>query len=202
MNISTEVPALPVDTALDKRRAAAPIVGMALFILAEAMFFAAIVSAYLVTSTQTEAWPPPEMPTLPIGISAFNAVVLLASGLFVAIAEKTRKRGKENRHREFLTVGLVSGLCFLLFQGSEWVRMIGNGMNFASGTYASFFYLIVGIHGLHVCCALAYLGFIFVRGQKEDIDHEIFKAACMLWYFVVALWPILYALVYLYPGVV
>lgn len=183
------------------RRAAAPVVGMVLFIIAEAMFFGALVSAYLVTSAQAETWPPPHMPALPLGVSAFNAAVLLASGLFIALAGRAERRGEDNRLREFFVAGLALGICFLLFQGSEWIRMLGKGLYFDSGTYASFFYLIVGAHGVHVCGALAYLGFIFARGPRNDTGSEVFRSGRLLWYFVVALWPILYALVYLYPGI-
>tara|TARA_B100001964_G_scaffold243337_1_gene320977 strand:+ start:922 stop:1536 length:615 start_codon:yes stop_codon:yes gene_type:complete len=187
--------------AAQARRIAAPVVGMVIFVIAEAMFFGALVSAYLVTSAQAEAWPPPDLPTLPLGISAFNAVVLLASGLFIAIAGQTEQRKEKIQHRKFFAAGLVLGACFILFQGGEWVRMLREGFFFDSGPYASFFYLILGAHGIHVCGALAYLGFIFARGPtRNNAGREVFRSGRVLWYFVVGLWPVLYALVYLYPG--
>ena len=183
------------------RRASSPVVAMVLFTIAESMFFGAIISAYLVTSANAEAWPPAHLPTLPIGVSAFNAIILLLSGIFVAFAGRVERREEKNHHRKFFAVGLVLGICFLLFQGSEWIRMLEAGLAFVSETYASFFYLIVGAHGIHVLGALAYLGFIFARGPANDAaGRELFRSGRIFWYFVVGLWPILYGLVYLYPG--
>jgi len=188
-----------------RRRAAAPIVGMALFIITEAMFFSAIVSAYLVTSSQSMAWPPTDMPTLPFELSALNAGILLASAILIWFSAKARKAGKQERYLDLFSLGLIMGVFFLLIQGTEWIRMIDNGIYYNSDTFASFFYMIIGIHGIHVLGALLYLVLIYYKDNNSKIatsGKEVFISGCMLWYFVVALWPILYTLVYLYPGVV
>jgi len=188
-----------------KRRAAAPIVGMALFIIAEAMFFSAIVSAYLVTSSQSMTWPPTDMPSLPFALSACNAGILLISAILIWLAAKARKAGKQERYLDLFSLALIMGVLFLLIQGTEWIRMIDNGIYYDSDTFSSFFYMIIGIHGIHLLGALLYLVSIYLKDSNSNIatgGKEVFISGCMLWYFVVALWPILYALVYLYPGVV
>ena len=44
---------------------------------------------------------------------------------------------------------------FVVFQGFEWVRLIGEGLTMTSGTLGAFFYLIVGMHALHAFAAIA-----------------------------------------------
>ncbi|MBT3636142.1 MAG: heme-copper oxidase subunit III [Opitutae bacterium] len=185
-----------------RRKAAAPIVGMALFIIAEAMFFSAIVSAYLVTSSQSTAWPPTDMPSLPFVLSALNAGILLASAILIWFSAKARKAGKKERYFDLFSLALIMGVLFLLIQGTEWIRMIDNGIYYDSNTFSSFFYMIIGIHGIHLLGALVYLVFIYLKDSNSNIatnGKEVFISGCMLWYFVVALWPVLYLLVYPNP---
>ena len=53
-------------------------------IVGEAMLFAGMVGMYLVFRLAAPAWPPPDLPRLPIGITALNTLVLLASVIYLA----------------------------------------------------------------------------------------------------------------------
>ena len=55
--------------------------GMLMLIAMELMFFAALISAFLIISAAAEVWPPAGQPRLPILASAVNSLVLFASGL-------------------------------------------------------------------------------------------------------------------------
>ena len=52
------------------------VIGMLIFMVTEAMFFAALISAYLVIRSGIEEWPPWGQPRLPIETTAFNTLVL------------------------------------------------------------------------------------------------------------------------------
>ena len=60
------------------------VLGMLIFMVTEAMFFAGLVSAYLVIRAGIEEWPPWGQPRLPVVATAFNTVILLASGFIMA----------------------------------------------------------------------------------------------------------------------
>lgn len=216
MNVASTVLSA-ADESQNRLRRSAPVTGMVLFILCEAMFFAAIVSAYLVTSARAEEWPPPDLPALPVGESAFNAFVLVISGLFIYLGGRSERGEDEARRRErsgrigtdessaretFHAAGLVCGAAFVFLQGGEWLRVLGSGLSYGSGAYGSFFYLIVAAHGLHVCGALALLAWLLFPSSRREVTAESLLAARLFWYFVVGLWPLLYAMVYLYPGIV
>ena len=49
------------------------------FIAAEIMFFAGLISSYLVLRTGAAQWPPPLQPRLPVLVTGLNTIVLLAS---------------------------------------------------------------------------------------------------------------------------
>ena len=56
------------------------ILGMALFIATEAMFFVGLISAFLVLRAEALQWPPFDQPRLPVGVTGVNTAILLASG--------------------------------------------------------------------------------------------------------------------------
>ena len=60
------------------------VLGMLIFMVTEAMFFAGLISAYMVIRAGIEEWPPWGQPRLPVVATAFNTVMLLASGFVMA----------------------------------------------------------------------------------------------------------------------
>lgn len=161
-------------------------VGVALLIGAELMFFAGLISAFLVFRGSAVAWPPLGQPRLPVVETFFNTLCLLASGVLVWRAVK----GKPG-----LTLGLGLGALFVLLQGREWTALLAQGLTLRSSQYGSFFYLLIGMHALHCLAGLAYL--VFASMPKVRAAGAL-EGAAMYWTFVVALWPLLYALVYLW----
>ena len=95
----------------------------------------------------------------------------------------------------------VLGGIFLLIQGFEWLRLIHFGLTVSSSVYGSLFYTLIGFHGLHVFGALIWLLVVLVRAKQGRFSREShvgLQTCGMYWMFVVALWPVLYGLVYLY----
>ena len=76
---------------------------------------------------------------------------------------------------------------------------MGYGLTGTSSLYGATFYTLVGAHGLHVLAALAVLTLVTVRARRGRYDRDrTGLAMCQLyWLFVVGVWPVLYALVYL-----
>ncbi len=101
------------------------------------------------------------------------------------------------RAKRPLAAAMALGAFFVCFQGYEWVALIRQGLTLTSSNHGSFFYLIVGLHGLHAIAGLSVLaraGILLARGRLAP-GH--FAAAQVFWYFVVGLWPVLYFAVYL-----
>jgi heme/copper-type cytochrome/quinol oxidase subunit 3 len=179
-----------------------PVLAIVIFIGTEIMFFAGLISAYLVVRAGVAIWPPIGQPRLPVEATAFNSAVLLASGYTAYRAGRAFaspfRRGTAHK-LIWTTIGL--GAFFVLFQGYEWVRLIGFGLSLSGSLYGALFYIIIGAHALHVVAALCFMALIGARASArggEGLDPDVFAAARMFWTFVVAVWPVLYALVYLY----
>lgn len=175
------------------------VAGMLLFIVAESMFFAGLISAYVISRAGAYAWPPAGQPRLPLAVTALNTLVLLASAAVIRQAGRAfdRAPGAATTADRPLVWTIVLGTSFVLVQGVEWVRLIGFGLTMTSSSYGSFFYLLVGAHALHVTAALLALLWGYRRLVAARLGGETFQALRVFWYFVVGLWPVLYGLVYL-----
>ena len=175
------------------------VVGMAIAVFVEVMLFAGFISAFTIVrnSTPPGLWPPPDQPRLPVATTAFNTAMLLASGVLLFLAHRAFARRGAAGAAPLMGAAILMGGGFVLLQGVEWVRLIGQGLTLTSSQLGAFFYVIVGAHALHAAAALAVLviGWRAMRAQR--LSRSAFGAAQLFWYFVVLMWPVIYLVVYL-----
>ena len=172
------------------------VLGTLIFILTEIMLFGGFISAFVIARSSVDVWPPPNQPLLPVEDTALNTLALLVSGVALWYAGRRFDEEPARAVRPML-LALLLGAFFVVFQGVEWVTLLSDGLGLTTSTHASFFYLIVGAHGLHAVGGLAVLSTLFWRCRAGVLTHSAFWAGRLFWYFVVLLWPILYWQVYL-----
>jgi cytochrome c oxidase subunit III len=173
--------------------------GVMLFIGAEGMFFAGLLSAFLVFRTGSTVWPPPFQPRLPIIVTAVNTVILLWSSYTMHRALRAIRRGNAQRLADWLSITALLGLIFLGVQGYEWARLLQFGLTLSSSVYGATFYTLIGCHAAHVFGAVMWLLILLTMAKKHRFgpEHYVGVQVCSLyWYFVVALWPVLFGIVY------
>jgi len=173
---------------------------MIVLIAGESMLFAGLIGAYLVFRLAARNWPPPDLPRLPLGLTAANSLLLLASGIPMGRALRAARRYDRRRLARSLAQTALLGGTFLLVQGIEWFRLVRHGLTLASGTYGATFYVLIGCHGVHVLAAVTWLAITallarrgaFIAGRQAPLEM-----CAIYWYFVCALWVVLFPLVYL-----
>lgn len=173
---------------------------MLMLLCGEGMFFGGLIIAFLDLRLGASQWPPVGQPRLPVGLTAVSTVVLLVSSYTMARAMRAARTGDHAGLLRRLVATWGLGALFLAVQGVEWVRLVRFGLTVASGVYGATFYTLIGMHGVHVLGAVIWLSAVLVlaaRGRYQP--HALTGLMCcgMYWHFVVALWPILYLLVYL-----
>lgn len=172
--------------------------GVIAFILTEAMFFVALISAYTISVSGAEEWPPAGQPRLPITATAFNSLMLLASAVTIFIGFKHfAKEGHSRKSKRWLLITIGLGAFFVLFQGFEWVNLLREGLTLRSSNYGAFFYLIIGTHAVHAVGALIALVGVYLKLRRGSLMTQSYQGAQVFWFFVVGVWPVLYVLVYL-----
>jgi cytochrome c oxidase subunit 3 len=189
--------ALRLGTHSDARRVPNAVLGTIVFVVAEIMFFAALISAHTIAraSAMGGMWPPPGQPRLPFERTAINTAALILSGVLLWLANHFM-RSAPRVARRYLEGSILLGIAFVSLQGVEWIRLIREGLTLTSSAAGSFFYLIVGTHALHAIAAIGFLIWAYFRLYRGSLKPEVFSATQVFWYFVVALWPIIYWRVY------
>ena len=174
-------------------------IGMGVFIFTEVMMFAGFISAFVIVQSNAipGSWPPPGQPRLPFERTALNTVALLASGVLLFVAGRRFNSGTLQGVQRWLAPALILGMGFVLGQGSEWASLLRQGMTMTSSQLGSFFYLIIGVHALHAVAAIISLCWAMIELNAGRLTPSRFSAVQMFWFFVVLIWPVLYALVYL-----
>jgi len=174
------------------------VLGMMIFIAAEIMFFAALISAHTVARATVPGgvWPPVGQPRLPVERTAFNTAILLLSGALLVIANRRARDGFE-KALPYVGGAIATGIAFVVLQGVEWVALLREGLTMSSSTHGAFFYLIVGAHALHAIVAIGALATVYFPMRRGTLTASRFAATQVFWYFVVLLWPVIYLRVYL-----
>ena len=92
--------ALPL-AAGERRAPAVPsgVLGMLIFVVAEAMLFAGLVSAFTIIRASAVVWPPRDQPRLPVEETALNTAALLASGLLLFFAQRALRNDRARASR-------------------------------------------------------------------------------------------------------
>jgi len=165
----------------------------------ETMLFAGFIGSFLVYKLAAPFWPPPGLPRLPIQVTWANTFVLLGSGVTMHLAVRAVRRNRLTRMRLLLGITALLGTLFLVVQGREWARLVAHGLHLRSGTYGATFYTLIGLHGFHVLCAVIWLLGVFVAamiGRFSVFRHAAVEICAIYWYFVCAVWPVLFYLVY------
>jgi heme/copper-type cytochrome/quinol oxidase subunit 3 len=171
--------------------------GMLIFVATEVMFFTALVSAFVIIKADIEPWAPPLGIRLPALATAANTVLLFLSGVFLYLAgRRFNREGPGPWVGTLLGGAAVLGACFVLFQGIEWMRLLGYGMTMTSGIFGACFFLLIGTHGLHAAAAATAMMVLYVRLARGELKLEQLQAMQVFWYFVLGIWPLLYGLVY------
>lgn len=176
------------------------VLGMLVFIASEAVLFLTLTVTFVLARASYPEWPPPDQPRLPVMVSFLNTLVLLGSGVAMAGALRSIRRGRLRSSGRMLTAATLLGILFLVVQGVEWIRLIEFGLDVTENLYGAVFYILIGTHALHVFIAvlgLLYLVRAFSRGAYTREDHDGLVMGGMFWGFVVLVWPGIFVFVYL-----
>ncbi|MFC7137596.1 cytochrome c oxidase subunit 3 [Halobaculum litoreum] len=172
--------------------------GMWLFLLSDLATFAAGFVYYAFVRSGT--WPPSELPPLLGSLVLANTAILLASSVTVHFAHDALEAGERQRFLGLLGGTVLLGAVFLVGQAYEYYEFItAESFTLSDGVYASAFYGLTGLHGLHVTLGVVMLAILFVRalrgGYAAGGDTSV-RTVSLYWHFVDAVWVFLVAVLY------
>ena len=133
---------------------------------------------------------------LDINIGVVNTVVLLTSSWFVARSVLSARAGDHTRAIRFVYAAGACGVLFMALKGYEWAAKIGAGYT-NSEEFFSFYYVITGVHFLHVVIGLIVLG-VVIRDLRNPARRRtsMVEAGAVYWHMVDLLWVVIFTLLY------
>ena len=128
-----------------------------------------------------------------------NTLVLFLGSMGLELAQYAVRR---SQHKLLLRSLLAAGLCTLLFlmgQAQAW-RELGALVYFdVTNPAIAFFYLITGLHGLHLLGGLVVWGQTLARLWRgcaiEKVRHSV-ELCTLYWHFLLLVWLVLFGLLF------
>ena len=194
--------------------------GMWLFLAQEILFFAGLFVAYGVY----RSWYPDMFSVashqLDRFIGGFNTIVLLLSSFTAAMAVRSSQLGKKNHTSIYLLITIACAFGFLIVKYFEYSHKIHAGllpgdyfhphpdhlhppgtiMPDKSQVFFSIYFMLTGVHGLHVAVGIGVLFWIWLRNNKGEFGPQYFTPvdlAALYWHLVDLIWIYLFPLLYL-----
>jgi heme/copper-type cytochrome/quinol oxidase subunit 3 len=167
--------------------------GIWLFLAGELLIFGGLVVTFILLRSRHPEWGAHAGHTLGAA-GAFNTMVLLTSSLTVVLAHQAAGLGKIVKAQRLLAVTLALGLVFLCVKAYEYNHELHEGFTPVTNLFWSYYYLMTGLHGLHVVGGLVALGVVAVGARQHP--HRI-ECAGMYWHLVDIVWIFLFPLLYL-----
>jgi len=174
--------------------------GIIVALASEIMLFGAFFTAFFYVRYTNYPVFPPEPFEMPVDSTAINTAILISSSFTMHWALVSVKRG----NRRGLTLGLIftliMGLTFLALQIREYALLHVENFTPEHGAFASVFFGLTGLHGMHVLVGAILLAICLVRtlrGHYSPAKHMGVELSGIYWHFVDVVWVVLYTLVYL-----
>jgi cytochrome c oxidase subunit 3 len=170
--------------------------GMWVLLAVLAVFFAAAIIALVAVRIDlgdSSLWAGAGVPTLPKSLMASTAALGLAS-LVLERARRSIDRGSDPRPG--LRAGLGLGMLFMLLQGWAWIELWQRKLTPTTDLYGWSFYVLTGVHALHVLGGLVAVGWVLGRWHRPAAMQQrrgavVFTA--MYWHFMGIAWLVIYA---------
>ena len=146
--------------------------GMAMFLLSEAVFFFLLILAFVYFRSAGAA-------NLNLEAGALDTAGLLAS-----VFSMWRATAGDRRWL-VITIGL--GAAFLVGQGIQYLHLIRDGVTMSQGLFGTTFFTLAGVHGLHVLIGLVALALV---------PSTAIRAMALYWYFFACVWLVIFLVAY------
>ncbi|MFO7527093.1 MAG: cytochrome c oxidase subunit 3 family protein [Ignavibacteriaceae bacterium] len=184
--------------------------GMWLFLFTELLLFGGmfiLYSVYRFNNPDAFHLAAKELNTI---IGTFNTVILLTSSLTMALSITAIQRKNKSLSIFFQLITVVLALGFMVNKYFEWTAKFHHGiypggeelLARPSGEILFFglYYVMTGLHGLHVVIGLVLILVMTRLTSKEIITHDNYvklESAGLYWHLVDIIWIFLFPLFYL-----
>jgi cytochrome c oxidase subunit 3 len=168
--------------------------GLWLFLGTITMLFIGFTSAFIARRASSD-WRALEVP----GLLWANTAVLLASSVTVEGARRRLRRWEPGVVGWLAATGAL-GAAFVAGQVAAWRSLTAQGVQLSSNPHVSFFYLLTGLHVVHLLGALAWFAVVLVKAQRLAYTpgQDGLGLFATFWHFLGGLWVYLFLLLFVF----
>jgi cytochrome c oxidase subunit 3 len=180
-----------------ERRELSAKVTLAMVLASETVFFGTLVISYLYLRSGQTDWPYLQHSVSRLIVPGLNSLVLVLSAWIVRRAQTAIWDGSTGGLNRNLWLAWLLGLLFIAGQVFEFQR---SGMYPSDPAFGGVFFALMGFHALHVLAGMLVLALIGLRSRLGDFnsqEHIAVDASSWFWYYVTAVWLVLFAVLYL-----
>lgn len=170
--------------------------GVAVFLASELMLFAGLLASYYQLRTLDSPWPPPDV-HLDLAGSSIGTGMLALSSFTMFLAQRCWTRRRFRLARVAVLSTLLLGCVFLAIAVHGYAA---DTFTIASHAYGSIYYLLTGVHALHVTAGLLLLTALALALRRPAFTATDFagaEAISYYWHFVFIVWIGIYSSIYL-----
>ncbi len=172
-------------------------IGLLVVLASETIFFGTLLSAYFFLRATLPTWPLGALTFSRLLVPAANTGLLLISALTMYLGLRAIRLNRPVSLTTWLTATLVIGLVFVAGQVFEFNR---SGMKITDQAFGGVFFTLMGFHAVHVLAGVIMLVLLLWRTTLGDFTarrHTAIQIGAWFWYFIVAVWVVLFTSLYL-----
>jgi len=191
----------PQSTGSDRLLRELPIgkIGIWWFLASEIMIFGGLIACYVLMRIGHGGWEA-EAAHVKWQLGAVNTLVLVTSSLTMILAHYGVEKNDRAAVRNYLGLTVLLGLVFLGIKAFEYRSDFGEGFTPLSGMFWSFYYMMTGLHAIHVLAGIVINALLFAMARRGTLWPGIqqrVEFAGLYWHFVDVVWIFLFPLLYL-----
>lgn len=187
--------------------------GMWLFLATEILLFGGLFVAYAVYNFLHPDLFKEAHQFLDVSLGAINTVVLLFSSLTVVLAIHAAQKNKKHWIIINLLITIICAAIFLIVKYFEYTHKFHAGLlpgyYFTNASVSNpdqthiffgIYFLMTGLHGIHVLIGMAILVWLLLRSIKGDFSSQYYlplELGGLYWHLVDVIWIFLFPLLYL-----
>ncbi len=174
--------------------------GFWIFLMSDAVLFALLFAIYGTMLRGTAGAPGPAQ-IFKIGPAFIETMLLLSSTFTFGMASIALKRDARNKRLVFwLVATLLLGLGFLGMEINDFAGMVAQHATPERSGFLSAFFVLVGMHGLHVSIGSLWMVVMLVQLATIGRDHKVeinLIRLSLFWHFLDIVWIAIFSVVYL-----
>ena len=188
--------------------------GIWLFMVTEILMFGGLFVGYAIFHSKYPEMFAEGASHLDWRMGFINTMVLITSSLTMALGIYYCQKNQKNKAVISLALTILCGAIFMVIKYFEYKAKFEHGLlpgRFLNvehahaihqnlGMYFGFYFVMTGLHGIHVLCGMGVIAWVMVRAAKGEFSAHYYtpvEGVGIFWHIVDLVWIFLFPLLYL-----